>query len=225
MRGGRGRIAVKSVSRQSGFSMIETLVVLAIIMVLMTLLVPVLTKAVRMAKATAAGEEMRVERVGDMARAVHEGKNLPRLTPKDWVALARDNFHLEKTTGQKAIVSRLEFVVTNDLEFRAYWHTLLNKANTQLPEFTRSGELIALTPEGQRFELRRTDGGTRVPGPAYPVAWEFISTRMEETGRMDMGGNVIYSDGRREYVAYQHRFPMTRQVAELSHRFYMEHIF
>lgn len=216
---------MKSISRQSGFSMIETLVVLAIIMVLMTLLVPVLTRAVRMAKATAAGEEMRQERAGDMARAVHEDKSPKKLTPEQAVAQARSYFYEEKTTGQKAIFSRPVFVVTNDLEFRAYWHTLLNKQNTQLPEITRSGELIAFTPEGQRFELRPTNGGTRIPGPAYPMMWEFMSTRLEETGRMDMGGNVIYSDGRREYVAYQHRFPMTRQVAELSHRFYMEHVF
>lgn len=209
--------------RRSGFSMIETLVVLAIIMILMTLLVPVLTKALRMAKATAAGEEMRQERVGEMATAVHEGNDPKDLTPEQWVQQARASFRREGGQGQKKILSDVLFQVRDDLEFRAYWHTLLNKQNTEPPEFTRKGYLIARTPEGQEFELPPVERD--INAPSHVVRWEFISTRLDETGRMDMGGNVIYSDGRREYVAYQRGFPMTRQVAELSHRFYMEHIF
>ena len=65
------------IRRSPGFSLLETLVVLAIIMVLFTLLVPVLTRALRMAKRTAASEEMHSEKVGEMAAAVHEG---PRST-------------------------------------------------------------------------------------------------------------------------------------------------
>jgi Tfp pilus assembly protein FimT len=209
--------------RRSGFSMLETLVVLAIIMVLLTLLVPVLTKALRMAKATAAGEEMRSDRVGEMATAIHEGNNPKERTPEEWVQHARGMFRREGKGGQTKLVSDVLFVVANDPEFRAYWHTLLNKQNTQLPEFTRKGHLIAFTPEGERFELLPVEKNSS--GPAHIIRWEFISTRLEETGRMDLGGNVIYSDGRREYVAYPREFPMTRQVAELSHRFYMEHIF
>lgn len=212
--------------RESGFSMIETLVVLAIIMILMTILVPALARAVRSAKATAAGEELRVEHAGEVARGIHEGSNHEKNpTHGVWVTTARGSFYQERGDGQKAVLSYPQFVVTNDLEFRAYWHTLLNEANTQLPEFTRGGELIAFTPEGQRFVLPPADGRMHEPGPAYPVVWEFISTKLAETGRGDMGGNVIYSDGRREYIGYPHRFPMTRQVAELSHRFYMDVVY
>jgi len=209
--------------RRAGFSMIETLVVLCIIMILMTLLVPVLTKALRMAKTTAAGEEMRQERVGEMATAVHEGNDSGELTPEQVVQQARSSFRREGGQGQKKILSDVLFQVRDDQQFRAYWHTLLNKQNTQLPEFTRKGHLIARTPEGQEFELPPVERDSE--GPSHVVRWEFISTRLDETGRMDLGGNVIYSDGRREYVAYPREFPMSRQVAELSHRFYMEHIF
>lgn len=203
--------------------MIETLVVLAIIMILMTMLVPVLTKALRMAKATAAGEEMRQERVGEMATAIHEGKASDEWSADQVVTNARAWFRQEGQGGQKKIISTLLYQVSNDQEFRAYWHTLLNKQNVQLPEFTRRNHLVAFTPEGQRFELPPVDRDAE--GPAHIIRWEFISTRLEETGRMDMGGNVIYSDGRREYMAYPRGFPMTQQVAELSHRFYMEHVF
>lgn len=209
--------------RRAGFSMIETLVVLCIIMILMTLLVPVLTKALRMAKTTAAGEEMRSDRVGEMATAIHEGNKPAEWTPQEIVQQARQKFRHEGQGSQKSIVTTLLYQVGNDEEFRAYWHTLLNKQNAQLPEFTRRGNLIAFTPEGQRYELPPVDRDTE--GPSHIIRWEFISTRLDETGRMDLGGNVIYSDGRREYVAYPREFPMTRQVAELSHRFYMEHIF
>jgi hypothetical protein len=96
-------------------------------------------------------------------------------------------------------------------------------ANAALPEFTRSGALVAITPEGHHYELPPANsefkGGPRI------VKWDFLSTRLEETGRGDMGGNVIYSDGRMEYVPYPRQFPMTRMVAELSHRFYMDVIF
>ncbi len=209
--------------RRAGFSMIETLVVLCIIMILMTLLVPVLTKALRMAKTTAAGEEMRSDRVGEMATAVHEGNKSAAWTPQEIVQHARTLFRQEGQGGQKKILSTMLYQVGTDEEFRAYWHTLLNKQNMQLPEFTRKDYLVAFTPEGARYELPPVERDT--PGPAHIIRWEFISTRLDETGRMDLGGNVIYSDGRREYVAYPREFPMTRQVAELSHRFYMEHIF
>ncbi len=204
---------------RSGFSLLETLVVLAIIMVLLTLLLPVLTKALRMAKRTAAGEEMHSEQVGEMATAIHEG-GPEELTPEQAVLQARAYFRREGTAGQKKIVSHLLWSVKNDDEFRAYWNTLLNPQNTALPELTRGGHLIALTPEGRRYELPPSDAELR--GPSRIAKWDFISTRLDETGRMDLGGNVIYTDGRVEYVAYPQRFPMSRMVAELSHRYYME---
>ncbi len=69
---------------------------------------------------------------------------------------------------------------------------------------------------------KRTAAGEEMRGPARIAKWDFLSTRLEETGRMDLGGNVVYTDGRVQYVPYPREFPMSRQVAELSHRFYME---
>jgi type II secretory pathway pseudopilin PulG len=213
---------IRALRRRDGTSMIETLVVLAIIMVLMTILVPALTRALRMAKSTAAGEEARSDRVGEIAVAAHEGRP-DELAPEQAVARARDMFrHEVRTRSVPRVMSAPLFIVRNDAEFRAYWYTLLNPQNTETPEFTRSGELIAFTPEGQRHELPPVGGPGREPDQSYIVRWEFMSTKLHETGRGDLGGNVIYSDGRREYMPYPTRFPMTQQVAELSHRFYVE---
>jgi prepilin-type N-terminal cleavage/methylation domain-containing protein len=202
--------------RSRGFSLIETLVVLAIISVLMAMLTTALVKAVRMAKSTAAGEEMRQENLGKAAAQIHEGKDRPR-TPEKTVQEARAEFRRVIGGGMQRITSTVLFVVRNDDEFQAYWETLLNPWNPNLPQFTPDGHLIAVTPSGTRYELPPVGGD--VDGGAYPVTWEFISTDLSETGRGDMGGNVIYSDGRREYVPYRFSFPMTRSVAVWSHEF------
>ncbi len=201
--------------RRRGFSLIETLVVLAIISILMLMLTTALVKAVRMAKSTAAGEEMRQERIGSEAAKIHEGEK-PR-TPAETVQEARKKFRKVGQGGMQKITSTVLFVVQNDNEFQAYWNTLLNPWNPNLPEFTDNGSLIAIAQNGTRYELPPV--GTEIKGGAYPVTWEFISTELHETGRGDLGGNVIYSDGRREYVAYPREFPMTRSVAVWSHEF------
>ncbi len=198
-----------------GFSLIETLVVLAIISILLLMLTTALTKAVRMAKSTAAGEEMRQERIGKTAKAIHEGED--KSTPQTVRKNARAQFREKSTAGMQKITTTMIFIVRSDIEFRAYWNTLLNKANKQIPEFTKSGELIAITDDGQRFELPPI--GASKGATAYPVSWEFISTRLTETGRGDLGGNVVYSDSHREYVPYPSKFPMSKSVALLSHHF------
>jgi type II secretory pathway pseudopilin PulG len=209
--------------RRAGFSLLETLVVLAIIMVLFTLLVPVLTRALRMAKRTAAGEEFRQGQIGAMAMSTADtDRAQSQRTPEQIVGRARQEFHEGPPgePGDSIIYSTPLYAVTTDLEFRAYWYTLLNPQNTDLPKFTRGGKLIAITPEGLRFELPPIDAD--VHSPSHPVRWEFISTRLDETSRGDLGGNVFYSDGHLTYIAYPREFPMTQMVAELSHRFYME---
>lgn len=201
--------------RRGGFSLVETLVVLAIISILMMMLTTALVKAVRMAKSTAAGEEMRQDRIGKQAAAIHEGEK-PR-TPAETVQEARREFRRVGAGGMQKITSTVLFVVRTDDEFQAYWQTLLNPWNPDLPQFTGNGSLIAFTQSGTRYELPPV--GSKVKGNAYPITWEFISTELHETGRGDLGGNVVYSDGRREYVPYPRQFPMTRSVAVWSHEF------
>jgi prepilin-type N-terminal cleavage/methylation domain-containing protein len=212
------RTAEPSRAQSKGFSLIETLVVLTIISILAMMLTTALTKAVRMAKSTASGEEMRQDRIGKVATSVHEGAG-PEETPAQIVQHARAAFRQTGQAGMTKIVSSVLYAVRNDHEFRAYWHTLLNPENSQTAKFTASGALIAFTPEGERVELARLDGGPASSGAAIPSGWEFISTRLDETGRGDLGGNVIYCDGRREYVPYPAKFPMSRSVALLSHQF------
>jgi hypothetical protein len=183
--------------------------------ILMAMLATALTKAVRMAKSTAAGEEMRQDRIGKTAKAVHEGDDKP--TPEKTRQAARDAFRQVHTSGMHKITSSVLFVVRSDIEFRAYWHTLLNPANPSEPEFTKDGELVALTEDGERFELPRI--GKEPTTSSHPITWEFISTHLNETGRGDAGGNVIYGDGRRRYVPYGTEYPMSKSVALLSHQF------
>lgn len=194
-----------------GFSLVETLVVLAILSILMAMLVTSLTKALRMAKATAAGETMRH---GGIERSMDEPSPLDN--PR---AAAREAFRQTVDYGKgETIVSELLFVVQTDDEFRAYWHTLLNPRNSGPVEFSEDGTLMAQKPSGHLFRLPRV-GTDRVSG--YPIAWEFISTDLSETSRGDLGGMVVYHGGATEYVRYPGPFPMTPAVASLSHR-YME---
>lgn len=197
---------------QAGFSLIELLVVVAIIGLLMAMYSTALSKAFRLAKGVATAEAMHQNAIAGMADG-HEYEG-----PKD----PRASFRLVVDTGKsETIVSRLLYIVRTDEEFRAYWHTLLNPGNTATPVINNSGNLIAMTGEGKRFELPPI--GTEVgdgKGP-HVVGWEFISTHLEDTANGNIGGNVMYSDGHIQFVNYPGKFPMTPTVARLSHRFVM----
>lgn len=197
---------------EEGHSLLETLVVLAIIGTLIVLQAPALTKALRLAKATAGKEAVRQRAIGRMA----DSKGAPGRPTKEE---ARSAFYQVVATeyGQE-ITSEMLFVVRDDAEFRAYWYTLLDPGNPGTLQFSSSGELVAVNAEGDEFTLRPIrellDGAAR-----YPMSWEFISTVLSETSRGDLGGNVEWSDGHVAYVSYPLGFPMTPTVALLSHRF------
>ena len=109
----------------SGTTLMETLVVLAIIMVILTFQVPALTKALRMAKGVAAGEAMHQNDISSMATSSESN-----FQPKR--AEARRAFRQVVDAGKfEATVTQMVYVVRNDDEFRAYWHTLLNPKNTE----------------------------------------------------------------------------------------------
>lgn len=190
----------------------ETLVVLAIIMVILTFQVPALTKALRQAKGVAAGEAMHQNNISSMASSSD-----PNFRPKR--AEARKAFRRVVDAGKfDAIVTQMLYVVRDDDEFRAYWHTLLNPNNTKPILFSTNGELVARTAQGESYRLPLL-GAAGGSGESYPVGWEFISTDLSETAYGNMGGNVMYSDGRNKYVGYQDDYPMTPTVARLSHKF------
>ncbi|MEE8344029.1 MAG: type II secretion system protein [Woeseiaceae bacterium] len=204
-RGGRGLA-----HSQSGFSIIELLVVVAIIGILMALYSSSLSKAMRMAKATATAEAMHQKVIASAT-----SDELPP-TAED----ARDLYRQVVDTGKgEAILTELVFGVRDDREFDAYWHTLIDPRNTEEPQFEDGGSLIAKTKDGETFVLPPIHRGPRGALGAYTVGWEFLSTVLAETSTGTLGSEVFYSDGHVTYVRYPGEFPVTRLVAELSHTF------
>ncbi|NUM52399.1 MAG: type II secretion system protein [Candidatus Hydrogenedentes bacterium] len=202
---------------KKGFSLVETLVVLAIILILMALYLPTLAKAMRKAKEVAGKEALRQSAIGkfaDVANSTRPGDSRPGRDE------ARDAFRqsLDIGKGDSMIVSELLYVVRSDDEFRAYYHTLLNPDNNEPLTYSDGGSLNAYDEFGALHVLERTEV-LDYRGATYVMAWEFISTNLGETSSGTLGGTVLYSDGHTNYVRYPDEFPMTRTVAELSHAF------
>lgn len=199
-----------------GFSLVEALVVIAIIGILMAMYLPVLSKAKQKAKQTANMAHLHDEGIG---QATSDG-NSPRPTREAARAAFRENRGAGYGQGDDIIVSRMLFSVSNDASFRAYWHTLLNPANTDPIEY--EGECLKARDEsGKEFLLEplSTVVQGRVTTIHVPMEWEFISTDLGDTSSGSLGTNVLYPDGHVRYIAYPGAFPATPTVSELSRRF------
>lgn len=199
-----------------GHTLVETLVVLAIILILMALYLPTLAKAMRKAKEVAGKEALRQQGIGKMADGVNSARP-GESRPGRAEAQAAFRRELDIGKGDTMIVSEMLYVVKSDDEFRAYWHTLLNPDNAA-PLTYASGGLNAYDEDNNRYVLPVAEtfaGRTET----YVLGWEFISTDLDETSSGTIGGNVLFSDGHSAYVRYPGEFPMTPTVAELSHAF------
>ena len=203
-----------------GFSLVETLVVLAIMLILMALYLPTLSKAMRKAKEVAGKEAFRQQAIGKFADGANSARGKPTPKTRDQ---ARQAFRqtLDIGKGDNMLVSEMLYIVTSDAEFRAYYHTLLNPANAAPLEYDPDGSLKAYDEDSNQFSLKPAE---IVDSSSYILAWEFLSTKPTETTSGSSGGNVLHSDGHIAYLRYPQDFPMTRTVAELSHQF-MEDFF
>ncbi len=195
---------------RSGFSIIELLVVVAIIGILLALYSSTLSRAMRMAKATATAE------------AFHQ-KTISKATSDEEPPAAEDARELYRqvldTGKHDAIMTELLFIVRNDRQFDAYWHTLIDPRNEEELQFEDNGSLIAKTKAGETVVLWPIRKGSRSSRGPYAVGWEYLSTVLSDTSTGTLGSEVVYSDGHVTYVRYPGEFPMTRLVAELSHKF------
>jgi prepilin-type N-terminal cleavage/methylation domain-containing protein len=206
--------------RRNGFSLVETLVVLAIIGVLASMLVAALTRARDKAMQRAAAEAGRQLYIGRLADKV----NIAR--PKSNVKYSRDECRemyrtmLDTGSGETLVTIPL-YIVTNEDEFRAYWHTVINPSASGELEF-EGGKLVARDEDDNAFLLMPIENMDQLR-KTVPLGWQFISTDMSEMDAgSGIGTSVWYSDIHVDYIPYPGEFPVCRTVAELSHRFVQE---
>lgn len=198
---------------RKGYSLLETLICVAIIAILMALQLPVLSKALRKAKEVAVKEGLHQRQIASMAGDTQFDARPGRDTCR---AAYRQMY-------QESWVTELKYVVRTEQEFAAYWNTLIRPSATEPLEYTASGELVAQDALGNVYYLKALNPADP-PGETAIVGWEFISTNLAETTSGTLGTNVLYTDGRAVYIRYPGEFPMTRLVAELSHRFVVEYL-
>jgi len=198
--------------RAGGFSMIELLLVVAIIAILMAISMPIYSKAIDKAEGTAAQEGLRQKAIGKAA----ENANSVRVhfEPRQGREAAREAFRQTiLAAGRERIVTQPLYVVSNDDEFRAYYHTLINPFATFDLEWDGLS-LIAFDPEGNEYILPPVGVEGR-----YILAWDYVSTeaRYMSTSRSNI--KVGYNTGRVETLRYPGEFPATETVAKLSNDF------
>jgi len=195
-----------------GYSLLETLVCVAIIAILMALQLPVLSRALRKAKEVAVKEGLHQRQIGAMAGDEVFNARPDRTTCRT----------AYRQTYEESLVTELKYVVRSEAEFAAYWNTLIRPSATEPLQYAASGELIAEDAGGTVYYLKPLNIADP-PGETAIVGWEFISTNLAETTSGTLGTNVLYTDGRAVYIPYPGEFPMTPLVAELSHRFVVEY--
>lgn len=206
--------------RTRGFSLIELLVVVAIIGVMMAMTLAGLSKAKGAADRVSKAEGMRQHAMGEMA----DNANLAKpVTEKPSRTECRAAFHQwleEPEENGNPLATEMLYVVRTEAEFAAYYHTLINKDNTTPLEYANN-MLNAYDPDGNTFLLPPL-GDPLYAAERYgrlPMAWEFLSTDMSETNLTSRIINVLYTDGSVKPMRYGSGYPVTRLVAELSHDF------
>ena len=196
-----------------GHSLIESLVVVAIIMVMLAVTLPHYAKAIRLAKQVSADEAKYQRYIGNIAGREHTA------AVRETACMAYRQ--LVNAGKFETAVTQVLFVVTNDAQFEAYWNTLINPANNDTLEF--DGEsLIATDLSGNTHVLKPVwNSRGELTSGRFPLEWDFLSTNMADMTVANNGATVQFAS-HQEYVPYPGAFPITPKVAELSRRFMVE---
>lgn len=207
---------------RAGFSLVELLVCMAIIGILAAMYASQFVKVKRKAEEVVVMAQARDSTIGRMSDSANMAYAQGGQT--DLRDLCRRAFREVMPTAKGQIwVTRLLFVVNNDDEFRAYWHTLINPDTEGSFMGNPGGAITVKDEDGREFTLTSVDETVRRGSVTSPYMWEFISTDLGETSSGTAGAVVAYTDGHTQYIRYPQQFPITQAVAELSHR-YMESV-
>jgi len=204
--------------RNSGFSLIELLVCIAIIGILAGMYLSTLGKTMRKAQEVVVKEGHRQKYIGDLADNANSAR--PKARPAPTRNQCRAAFRQTETTEDgELITTEILYVVRNEAEFRAYWFTLINPEASSPLVFDDKGRVVATDDNGGEYALPPIMFSSDIKGGPVPVVWEYLSTRMSDTSSGTSGTTVLYSDGHVEYINYPDRYPACKSVAELSRQF------
>ncbi len=201
--------------RREGFSLLELLIVVAIIAILMTMYLATFGKVRSKAVGVAAAEGMRQGKLGRMADDANGKQGPPKYPTREECRAA-----FREKIGDGLHQTRMLYRVSSDHEFEAYYFTLIDRAATDDLVYEHR-RLVAKDRDGNRYLLTLM-GAFNDDSSYVPVAWEYLSTFMGDMNGTGLGGDVLWGDGHIDYVKYQDEFPMTKQVAELCRRFVIE---
>lgn len=210
--------------KDGGFSLVELLVVVAIIGVLAAMYASTFIKVREKALQVVAKEGMRQGNIGRMADDANSAGRHAAAPPDSEALREQCRAAFRQEVGEGVMVSRPLYLVRNDAEFRAYWYTVLNPENDDLVAFDGSN-LVVSDEDGNSFTLQAIDGhlDSVTAGSSEAVlAWEYFSTHLGDGNTGSIGANVLFIDGSVQYVKYPGSFPITPTVAELSHQFMLD---
>ena len=217
--------------RRRGYSMVEMLVVIAIIMVLLTIAVPRYVKVVWLAKQVAMDEGKHQRHIGEISTGVlsnphgsRPGGDSSSYTVEQLRAKARASYRQTFDAGKfDYYLTEVVCVIDNDHEFRAYWHSLIGPDESVSVDLD-GGSVTVRDEHGNAYTLARVLPWQYESHGIHAIAWDFLSTGMKHMTTGNRGVTAEYNDGSQAHLRYPGEFPATTTVAELSQRF-MDEVF
>ncbi len=203
----------------AGFSMVELLVVVAIIAIIAAFYMSSLGKALRAAKQLRNKEGIRQENIGRMADNANIARPSQTIPPDaELRAQCRAAFRRWVDVGreERMCITEMLFVVQSTGEFLAYYHTLVNP-NNDAPIERNGAAVVVQDPDGNRHTLQSR---SLISDPALPVLWEYLANDPQATTMNGQGIDVLYGDGHDGYLTYPGPFPACREVADCGQRYF-----